>query len=93
MAQELLDFIGGAELVIHNAAFDVTFLDAELARLPGEARTIAALCKVLDTLALARSLHPGQRNGLDALRQRVQDRVTSFEGNVAAVVVGSQDVG
>jgi len=70
VADELLAFISGAELIIHNAPFDVGFLDAELARLPGEARKIAALCKVLDTLALARSLHPGQRNSLDALCKR-----------------------
>ncbi|MEJ0084682.1 MAG: DNA polymerase III subunit epsilon [Pseudomonadota bacterium] len=70
VAADLLTFISGAELIIHNAPFDVGFLDAEFARLPGEARKIAALCKVLDTLALARSLHPGQRNGLDALCKR-----------------------
>jgi DNA polymerase III subunit epsilon len=67
---ELLAFIEGAELVIHNAPFDVGFLDAELARLQGGARKVADLCKVLDTLALARSLHPGQRNSLDALCKR-----------------------
>jgi DNA polymerase-3 subunit epsilon len=70
VAQELLDFIGGAELVMHNAAFDVAFLDAELARLPGEARQVSQVCQVLDTLALARELHPGQRNSLDALCKR-----------------------
>jgi DNA polymerase III subunit epsilon len=70
IAEELLAFIGGAELVIHNAAFDVAFLDAELARLPGEPRQVAAVCQVLDTLALARELHPGQRNSLDALCKR-----------------------
>jgi DNA polymerase-3 subunit epsilon len=70
IAEELLSFIGGAELVIHNAAFDVAFLDAELARLPGASRQVAALCQVLDTLALARELHPGQRNSLDALCKR-----------------------
>jgi DNA polymerase III subunit epsilon len=70
IAEELLAFIGGAELVIHNAAFDVAFLDAELARLPGEPRQVGVLCQVLDTLALARELHPGQRNGLDALCKR-----------------------
>jgi DNA polymerase-3 subunit epsilon len=70
IAEELLAFIGGAELVIHNAAFDVAFLDAELARLPGDSRQVAALCQVLDTLALARELHPGQRNSLDALCKR-----------------------
>jgi len=48
----------------------VGFLDAELARMPGVARTVAGVCRVLDTLALARSLHPGQRNSLDALCKR-----------------------
>jgi len=70
VADELLAFISGAELIIHNAPFDVGFLDAEFARLPGEVRTVAAVCKVLDTLVLARSLHPGQRNSLDALCKR-----------------------
>jgi DNA polymerase-3 subunit epsilon len=69
IAIELLTFIEGSELIIHNAPFDVGFLDAELARL-GETRTVAQVCKVLDTLALARSLHPGQRNSLDALCKR-----------------------
>ena len=70
IAEELLLFIGGAELVIHNAAFDVAFLDAELAKIQGQPQTVAALCRVLDTLALARSMHPGQRNNLDALCKR-----------------------
>jgi DNA polymerase III subunit epsilon len=61
IAVELVAFIEGAELIIHNAPFDVGFLDAEFARLNGS---------VLDTLALARSLHPGQRNSLDALCKR-----------------------
>jgi DNA polymerase III subunit epsilon len=69
IAEELITFISDAELVIHNAAFDVAFLDAELARLAGAAR-VATLCRVLDTLTLARSMHPGQRNNLDALCKR-----------------------
>jgi DNA polymerase-3 subunit epsilon len=72
IAEELLAFLSGAELVIHNAAFDVAFLDAELARLPGEARQLASLCQVLDTLLLARELHPGQRNSLDVLCKRYE---------------------
>jgi DNA polymerase-3 subunit epsilon len=69
---ELVDFISGAELLIHNAAFDVAFLDAEFVRLAetGSRMTVAALCRVVDTLALARTLHPGQRNSLDALCKR-----------------------
>lgn len=70
IAEELIAFIEGAELVIHNAAFDIAFLDAEFARLPGERRTVGAMCRVLDTLALAREMHPGQRNSLDALCKR-----------------------
>jgi len=72
IAAELLEFLDGAELVIHNAAFDVAFLDAELARMPGEPRQLGSICQVLDTLELARELHPGQRNSLDALCRRYQ---------------------
>ncbi len=69
---DLREFIAGAELVIHNAPFDVAFLDAEIARLAenvGPLRT-RDFCGVLDTLALARQMHPGQRNTLDALCKR-----------------------
>src|SRR5690348_2328875 len=69
IAAELVAFIEGAELIIHNASFDVGFLDAEFSRIPG-LRAVADICRVLDTLALARSLHPGQRNSLDALCKR-----------------------
>jgi DNA polymerase-3 subunit epsilon len=70
IAEELLEFIGGAELIIHNAAFDVAFMNAELRRLQGPRRQVADLCTVLDTLLLARQMHPGQRNSLDALCKR-----------------------
>jgi DNA polymerase-3 subunit epsilon len=76
VVDELLEFISGAELVIHNAAFDIAFLDAELRllhemqRLPGPARKMSDLCTVIDTLPLARQMHPGQRNSLDALCKR-----------------------
>jgi DNA polymerase-3 subunit epsilon len=70
IAAEWLEFVRGAELVIHNAPFDVAFLDAELGRLQEPPGKVADLCQVLDTLALARKLHPGQRNGLDALCKR-----------------------
>ena len=69
VAAEFLAFVDGAELVIHNAEFDVGFLDAELAA-SGIAGLIADRCRVLDTLALARRMHPGQRNNLDALCKR-----------------------
>jgi DNA polymerase-3 subunit epsilon len=70
IAEELLAFIAGAELIIHNAPFDVAFLDMELRRVPGNARYVAEICSVFDTLAMARSMHPGQRNSLDALCRR-----------------------
>jgi DNA polymerase III subunit epsilon len=66
---EFLEFIRDAELIIHNAPFDVAFLNAELARIELGSR-VADLCQVLDTLALARQMHPGQRNSLDALCKR-----------------------
>ena len=69
VAVEFLEFIDGAELIIHNAPFDVGFLDVEL-KLAGLDRTIAAACRVLDTLTLSRKMHPGQRNSLDALCKR-----------------------
>ncbi len=70
VADEFLDFVRGAELVIHNAEFDVGFLDHELARLGDGWGRIADHCRVLDTLKLAREMHPGQRNSLDALCRR-----------------------
>jgi DNA polymerase-3 subunit epsilon len=71
IARQFLDYISGAELIIHNAAFDVAFLDRELTGigLPPIARCCPA---VTDTLRLARELHPGKRNGLDALCDRYQ---------------------
>lgn len=65
-----VEFIRDAELVIHNAAFDVGFLDAELAR-AGRSERLAQICRVTDTLALARERYPGQRNSLDALCKRL----------------------
>lgn len=70
IAAEFLAFVEGAELVIHNAAFDVGFLDAELAQLEPPGPEIARICGILDTLLLARQLHPGQRQSLDALCKR-----------------------
>lgn len=69
IATEFLRFIEGAELIIHNAAFDVGFLNHEFAKL-GNAVRIEDICSVLDTLKLARDKHPGQKNNLDALCKR-----------------------
>jgi DNA polymerase-3 subunit epsilon len=70
IADEFVEFVAGAELLIHNAPFDVGFLDAEFALMgrPG----IETLCTVTDTLAMAREIHPGKRNSLDALCERYQ---------------------
>lgn len=83
VAAELLDFVAGAELVIHNAPFDMAFLNAELNLLPDadavskhfgdrRRRRLEQLCPVVDSLVLARDRHPGQRNSLDALCRRYE---------------------
>jgi len=71
IAAELIEYISGAELVIHNAPFDVAFLNAELSRL--KIKPVTEHCAgVLDTLRLAKDTHPGKRNSLDALCDRYQ---------------------
>ena len=69
VANDFFEFIKGAELVIHNAAFDVGFMDAEFARLKPVRKT-ADHCGIVDSLAIARKKHPGQKNNLDALCKR-----------------------
>lgn len=71
IADEFLEFVEGAELIIHNAPFDIGFLNYELFLL-GRSDRMADHCRVLDTLELARDLHPGQRNSLDALCKRYE---------------------
>jgi len=70
VAEEFLEFLRGSELVIHNAEFDVGFLEHELRLMKHSQPAISDHASVLDTLALARKLHPGQRNSLDALCKR-----------------------
>lgn len=67
---EFLEFVRGAELVIHNATFDVGFVNHELTLMKHEVTEIRGICGVLDTLELARRQHPGQKNSLDALCKR-----------------------
>ena len=71
VVDEFLAFVDGAELVIHNAAFDIGFLDAELARLGPHYDRMRVRCRVEDSLELARQRFPGQRNSLDALCKRL----------------------
>jgi DNA polymerase-3 subunit epsilon len=74
IAQDLLAYVRGAELVIHNAPFDVGFLNSELGLMAAangnKAQRIEDMCSVVDTLALARRMHPGQKNDLDSLCKR-----------------------
>lgn len=72
IAQSLLDFIEGAELIIHNAPFDVGFLNSELSRITNGDKPVRVeeICTVTDTLKLARNMHPGQKNDLDSLCKR-----------------------
>jgi len=70
IAGDFYDFVKGAELVIHNAPFDIGFLDSELERLDQGYAELGEVCKVIDTLLMARAKHPGQRNSLDALCAR-----------------------
>ena len=70
VADELLEFLKGSELVIHNAEFDVGFLEYELELMKHPQPKISHHAMVLDTLVLAREMHPGQRNSLDALCKR-----------------------
>jgi len=80
VVDELLAFVRDAEVIIHNAPFDVEFLDAELARL--DRGRFTDHCRVTDTLRLARELHPGKRNSLDALCERygVSNRHRTLHG-------------
>jgi DNA polymerase-3 subunit epsilon len=71
IVDEFLAFIDGAELIIHNASFDIGFLDAELARVGAHYGRIADRCQITDTLLMARERYPGQRNSLDALCKRL----------------------
>ena len=70
VAADFLAFVSDAELIIHNAPFDIGFLDQELRLWGGVQGSMADFCAILDTLQLARQLHPGQRNTLDALCKR-----------------------
>ena len=70
IADQFLSYVAGAELIIHNAPFDVGFLNAELRRL--KKPPVTDICTITDTLAMARDLHPGKRNNLDALCDRYQ---------------------
>ena len=79
---DILSFIADAEVIIHNAPFDVAFINHELARLGDSSPRLEDCCRILDSLALARQLHPGQRNNLDALckRYRIDSSARQLHG-------------
>ena len=70
IADEFLEFIAGAELIIHNAPFDIGFLNHEFKLLDKGHPKVSAICGVIDTIVMARKKHPGQKNNLDALCKR-----------------------
>jgi DNA polymerase-3 subunit epsilon len=72
IADEFLDYIRGAELVIHNASFDIGFMDYEFGMLKRDIGKTDTFCKVTDSLAMARKMYPGKRNSLDALCNRYE---------------------
>jgi DNA polymerase-3 subunit epsilon len=88
IVDEFLEFIAGAELVIHNAQFDVGFIEYELALMKHAQPTISEHATVLDTLSMARKLHPGQRNSLDALCKRYE--VDSSKRDVHGALIDSE---
>lgn len=71
VADEFIEFIKGAELIIHNAPFDVAFMDQEFSYLENPPPKTAEMCSVTDSLAVARKMYPGKRNNLDALCDRL----------------------
>ena len=72
MVDDFLEYIRGAELVIHNASFDIGFMDYEFAKLSRGIPKTSEFCKITDSLALARRMFPGKRNSLDALCSRYE---------------------
>ncbi|MCD6048011.1 MAG: polymerase subunit epsilon [Gammaproteobacteria bacterium] len=79
---QLLAYMQGAEIVIHNAAFDIGFLEHELRLANAAVQKISEICRIVDTLILAREMHPGQKNSLDALckRYKVDNTDRSLHG-------------
>ncbi len=77
ISQNLFEFIVGAELIIHNAAFDLKFLNYEFGLAAGEFSEIETVCSIIDTLEMARRLRPGRRNSLDALANQFDVELAS----------------
>jgi len=88
VVDEFLAYISDAELVIHNASFDVGFINAELKRMKAPVTDISRICKITDSLLVAREKHPGQRNSLDALCKRYE--VENFDRALHGALLDSE---
>lgn len=88
IVDEFLEFVKDAELIIHNADFDVGFIEHELRLMQHPQPKIETYCKVLDTLKIAREMHPGQRNSLDALCKRYE--VDASKRDVHGALIDSE---
>lgn len=88
---DFIDFVHGAELIMHNASFDQSFIDNELS-LAGSDCKLEEICKITDTLKIARELHPGENNSLDGLcsRYSVNELDRSFHGALLDAEILSQ---
>ena len=90
--EEFLKFISGSELLIHNAEFDVNFLDHEIKLLSKQLPTVSdSVIKITDTLQIAREKHPGQRNSLDALVKRYE--IGGYDRELHGALLDSQILG
>ena len=90
--EEFLKFISGSELLIHNAEFDINFLDHEIKLLSKQLPTISdSVTKITDTLQIAREKHPGQRNSLDALVKRYE--IGGYDRELHGALLDSQILG
>ena len=90
VADEFMDYIRGAELVIHNAAFDIGFMDYEFSLLKRDIPKTNTFCKVTDSLAVARKMFPGKRNSLDALCARYELLDAQILAEVYLAMTGGQ---
>ncbi len=88
IADDLLEYLTGAELIIHNAAFDLGFLNCEFRLLNSAAETVESRCAIIDTLVQARLKHPGQRNSLDALCKRYN--IDNFQRELHGALLDAQ---
>ena len=88
IADEFIEFVKGAELIIHNAEFDVGFLNNELRLIEHQVDDITTICRVFDTLIHARKTFPGQKNSLDALTQRLN--ITGYDREFHGALLDAQ---